>query len=73
MSDLYHLLISDGGDRCICIIKAPNRTKVLSEHKLILEKMYGDYILVSIHYLSLNCYPRLEVYNGVEEFLKYNG
>lgn len=70
MSDNYHLLISDGGDKCICIIKAPNKTKITPEQKAKLEELYGDYILVHIHYLSLNCYPRLDVIDNIDEYLK---
>lgn len=70
MSDLYHLLISDGGDKCICIITAPNGTVTSSEQKSKLTELHGEYILIHIHYLSLGCYPRLDVYDGIEEYLK---
>ena len=66
----YHLLIDDGGGKCICIIKDTNKTKVSSEQKSKLIEMHGDYILVHIHYLSLSCYPRLDVFVGIEEYLE---
>jgi len=68
--DSYHLLISDGGDKCICIFVAPKNTKFTDGQKEKLTELYGEYIVVPIHYLSLNCYPRLDVINNINEYLE---
>jgi len=71
MSDnMYHLLISDGGLDCVCIITAPRGSKFTPEQKNKLIELYGEYIVIPIHYLSLSCYPRLDVIGNLDEYLK---
>ena len=65
----YHLLISDGGLDCVCIIAAPRGSKFTPEQKNKLIELYGEYIVIPINYLSLSCYPRLDIIGNLDGYL----
>ena len=65
----YHLLISNGGEKCICIFETPRNTNFTDEQKIRLEQLYGDYIVQPILEASLECYYNLDIIDDINEFL----
>jgi len=71
MNDIrYHLLISDGGLDCVCIIAATNGSKFTPEQKNKLMELYGNYIVTSLHHLEIDCFERLDVITNLDEYLE---
>jgi polyphosphate kinase len=66
----YHLLIANGGERCICIIEAVRNSNFTDEQKQKLQELYGDYVVTSIHPMSVDCYFNLDIINDIDAYLK---
>ena len=65
----YHLIISDGGKELICILKSERHSRFTEEEKEKLTNKYGNYIVVLIHPLSVDCFSRLDVIEDIEDIL----
>ena len=66
----HHLLISDRGLGCVCIIEAPRGSKFTPEQKEKLMELYGNYIVTSLHHLEIDCFERLDVISNLDEYLE---
>lgn len=72
MDQRYHLLISNGGKQNVCIIRALRNSCFSNSQKQLLTKLFGDYIIESVHPAGIDCYVELDIVelDHLENYLK---